>query len=84
MIRESVMRFAEHMERRLAANESKGHWSGCSEWYLFRRLQEETGELEEVLHELGGASSTVINEAADVANFAMMIADRARIEANKP
>jgi len=46
---------------------------------LIRRLKEEMYELELATNHTGDAASeTIIREAADVANFAMMIADNER------
>ena len=71
--RKSVKWFAGVMEERLQRNDQKGGWETCSDRYLLERL---AGEL----IELAQAVSTdkdlhVIYEAADLANFAMMIAD---------
>lgn len=71
-IRQEVSWFSLEMERKLKANDHKGGWRDCSMDYLFRRLREEMDEL--ALAE----GDDIIDEAADVANFAMMIADRLR------
>jgi NTP pyrophosphatase (non-canonical NTP hydrolase) len=68
--------FSADMKRKLAANVHKKHWSEVSSSYLFRRMLEEMFELHEAM-EIGTAGN-VIDEAADVANFCMMIADCAR------
>jgi NTP pyrophosphatase (non-canonical NTP hydrolase) len=74
------------LERKLKANDHKNGWSDCKIGWLVKRLNEEIDEMcaawvdqqcsddefkSEALH-------NVIDEAADVANFAMMIADNAR------
>lgn len=69
-LRPEVARFAQLMERRLRANDHKGGWRGDTPHALLRRLREETDELY-----LAITAEDVGNEAADVANFAMMIAD---------
>lgn len=74
--RPEVVAFADAMEARLRANDHKGGWQQCSVDWLLARLIQEAGELaEEVVAEI--AEQGVLYEAADVANFAMMIADRA-------
>lgn len=81
-LRPSLRKFAVAMELRLRANDhtkaARG-WKACSDEYLLRRLSE---EYEELLLELRGLSrcnpKRVCDEAADVANFAMMIADNAQ------
>lgn len=71
--RSAVVRFAAEMERQLRENDHKGGWQGCNLWYLYERLLQEAGELGVVL--AGAREGNVDEEAADVANFAMMIAD---------
>ncbi len=72
-----IQRFAASMQERLDANADKGHWGRCSKSYLLRRLGEEKAELAKAL---SGPSKkweaqAIRREAADVANFAMMIAE---------
>jgi len=76
--RPQVRQFADLMEARLKANDHKGGWRGERLPYLLRRLREETDELYEAMGpslDWKMISETVGREAADVANFAMMIAD---------
>lgn len=82
--RPEVIWFADAMERKLHINEHKGGWEGFEPEILLRRLREETNELKKVLSSHSGISSScipepekqrILDEAADVANFAMMIAD---------
>jgi len=76
--RPQVRQFADLMEARLKANDHKAGWRGERLPYLFRRLREETDELFEAMRPSADwrmASEAVGREAADVANFAMMIAD---------
>lgn len=85
-LRPEVIWFAQKMEERLAANDDKGGWGTESDEYLIKRIKEETEELEVAIN------SQIADEAADVANFAMMIADnntprrpmRARMTADPP
>lgn len=75
-IRAEVAEFAQLMERELRANEHKGGWKTCSAMSLHCHLQEEVVELlQAVLH---GDPDQITEEAADVANMAMMIADVTR------
>ena len=72
-LRDPLARFVVEMERQLRKNDHKGHWSGCSQRWLLNRLKQETAELERALDSGKGITA----EAADAANFAMMIADNA-------
>lgn len=87
--RAAVLWFAERMERKLRANDHKHHWRTSEDGYLSTRLHQEAKELSRALQrfhtEREGPTraspetiQAVIDEAADVANFAMMIADNAR------
>lgn len=71
-LRPVVAAFAEAMELKLRENDHKGHWRYCSGTYLFNRLRGEVNELSRA------PADQRLAEAADVANFAMMIADNAR------
>lgn len=77
-----VLAFAREMEKKLAANRHKGDregWINDTAVSLLRRLRQETAELADTLRRRrewnDGGSAAVAGEAADVANFAMMIAD---------
>lgn len=75
--RAEVVAFADHMERKLQANEHKGGWSGNSPLDLANRVREEHDEfqvavLRAVCDEPG---YDVAGEAADMANMAMMVVD---------
>ena len=71
---QAVISFTESMIEKLGENEHKAHWDTVDEAYLMRRLEEETKELAEALAK--GDTAEIIREAADIANFAMMIADK--------
>lgn len=73
--RDDVAWFANLMEKVLRENDHKGGWYGCQMSYLKRRLGQEVKELRKALDE--ERDDDVVLEAADVANFAMMIACRA-------
>lgn len=86
--RQSVRRFATAMEAQLRKNDSKGADGWLYETYdaMLSRLADESEELKGEIMKLakipedGDATGTlerVVKEAADVANFAMFIADLA-------
>lgn len=75
-LRPCVMSFARAMEAKLKENEHKGGWHDDLPDELMARLHEETEELENAIHPARNRDPRrVLREAADVANFAMMIAD---------
>lgn len=83
--RSIVARFGETMVEKLEQNAQKG---GPEVWRTFAYIR--LGELlqdefEELGHAIGGALTPdeVDREAADVANFALMIADKYRSQYNK-
>jgi len=91
--REPVCWFAGVMEAKLRENDHKGGWGDCDFDYLEKRIREELAELATVLmqYQIAALSPHEVTrtrylgekakrEAADVANFAMMIADRLRGE----
>ncbi len=79
--RPEVAKFAELMERKLRANDWKGGWINDDPAMLLQRLREEVDELDRALmySEINPREVDVnvnaIDEAVDVANFALMIAD---------
>ena len=78
-----VLKFAAVMEEKLIANDHKGGWGECSLDWLLNRLRQETGELAREVEVLKAtldpkAVERVLREAADVANFAMMVSDNAQ------
>lgn len=74
-LRSEVARFAQDMERVLRANDHKGGWQNETTGYLSKRLHQEVHELSRELMRKPRCCYAVRKEAADVANFAMMIAD---------
>ena len=85
-LRPAVRWFAEQMELKLRANEHKGGWANERKRSLMKRLYGEAWELSLVFQESQADTihecldPGIIDEAADVANFAMMIADNCRRE----
>lgn len=80
-LRPEVQRFATLMEDALRRNNHKGGWHDDQPEELLLRAYEELGELHrEVLRraradEPGTWRRRIAREAADVANFALMVAD---------
>src|SRR5207237_2877466 len=69
--------FAAAMAERLDANSFKTGWQQMTAGALLRRLKQEVGELDRALKS-GADAQRITQEAADVANFAAMIADVVR------
>ena len=82
---EALAPFVDDMVKRLDANEHKGGWGDCELSYLLQRLLEEAGELVAACmldsdgssQQLTDRARQVCKEAADVANFAMMVSRNA-------
>ncbi len=90
-LRPEVVKFAQLMERALRDNDHKGGWKEEQTSYLSRRCGNELEELREAIQKQrrewmtgfppvdaakrDALRADVGKEAADVANFAMMIAD---------
>lgn len=72
-IRPEVMIFAGEMEQKLRKNDHKVHWSKCGLVYLINGLQGELDELKTAYSEKNDMA--IVDEAVDVANFAMMVYD---------
>lgn len=72
-----VALFAIEMDQKLAQRSSKGGWENLSLTELLKRLRAEVVELEEAIVNIQTTGTKHIREeAADVANFAMMIHDQ--------
>lgn len=86
--RKEVQWFAQEMEAKLLENDHKDGWQGCRFSALFPRLRQESDELLVKAHPLHldtmaekltvEDACELIRECADIANFAMMIADNIR------
>lgn len=88
-VRPEVIWFANKMEEKLALNDHKGGWKACDVDMLIDRMQEEIDELKDAWwkrkNDWGRSAGEgfmfvptnedLIKECADVANFAMMVAD---------
>lgn len=82
VVRPAVQRFALLMERELVENDHKGGWADDTPAELLRRLREEVAEVADRIKrrkawDRENWPGVVASECADVANFAMMIADQA-------
>lgn len=77
LLRDPLRAFVLVMQLKLYENEHKGGWQDCSMSYLLRRLQGELGEVKRAM-KANKTPDEVDRECADVANFAMMIADNYR------
>lgn len=73
-LRPEVLAFALAMERKLRANDHKSHWRNCTLGYLRRRLRTEVRELMAALD--AHRRTSLVADAADIANFCMMFADK--------
>ncbi len=73
--RNSVARFARSMEVVLKQNDRKGGWSNLSKNSMFNSLTSEVFELHEAIIK-GQLGPEITKECCDIANYAMMIADR--------
>lgn len=74
LLRPEVAAFALAMEDKLRQNDHKGGWDDCSKQYLAMRLTQEREELRSAIAR-GDPPEDIMKEAADIANFAMMVAD---------
>ena len=73
--REEILAFNQLMERKLQNNGWKGDWGTCTTDFLFDKLVEKVKELKVRLEDETQTGLNIANEAANAANFAMMIAD---------
>jgi NTP pyrophosphatase (non-canonical NTP hydrolase) len=85
--RPAVLRFARLMEAQLREHDDRPGWQDCTLDWLYGRMVEEAEELREAIERAPGQRRGSVSddwredyqrareEAADVANFAMMIAD---------
>ncbi len=76
-LRPEVAAFAQLMERNLRADDHKGGWDDMSNVELLSSIKDEYDELDRAARVVGiqDRKAKITHEAADVANFAMMIAD---------
>ncbi len=85
-LRPEVLAFAQAMERKLREHdETRGRrgWSSAQPDWLMLRLTEETGELARAVRRTR-RGPLILDEAADVGNLAMMVADVAGVLETAP
>jgi NTP pyrophosphatase (non-canonical NTP hydrolase) len=84
-----ILRFGAAMLQKLIDNSQKTGWGDCTDRWLLGRIKQETDELRRALYRyrrqvrvmpegepsIGRLRAAVVKEAADVANFALMLAD---------
>lgn len=75
-IQQSTRWFCGEMRKKLRENEHKRGWDDCSIHYLIGRLHQEIYELHNEIFAQKKDSIKIVREAADVANFCMMIAEK--------
>ena len=71
-------RLAFYMLKKMRKHRKKAHWRTVTNEYLFTRLCDEAEELANELMVDKPSAKSIILECADIANFCMMIADKAR------
>jgi len=76
-----IKQLTDAMRYKLKKNAHKGRWEDLGLSDVIKRLREETDELEEAA--LSGSEIEIILEAADVANFALMVVNIAMKKAAK-
>lgn len=72
----ALLGFLSHMDRKLSQNTNKRSWRAMSNKWLINRLVEKVEKLKQAV-DIRDPLHTV-SEAANVANLAMMIADKGR------
>ena len=79
-LRHEVQWFAEQMELKLRENETKGGGEGENPFHLVERINEELAKLEgSLVHgPVKYDRQSIISEAIDIANFAMILAANAK------
>lgn len=73
-IRDDVRRFVDAMVFKLNKNAHKGRWSDLDLKASFERLTDEVKELHDAIYK-GGNTMEIVLEAADVANFALILSN---------
>ena len=72
-----LLRFACNMQQELDNNDNKCGWVHLSPKWIINRIRQETKELEKAIKNKA-TKRRIISECADIANFAMMLADNIR------
>ena len=81
ILRDDLVEFAETMENKLRQNDIKKTWKGMHIDKLLKLLLKEVDELKNEIERpsVVGRAKSIRDECADVANFAMMVADVVKI-----
>ncbi len=89
-LRPELLLFVQEMQEQLDRNKEKGHWRGCDDEILISELQMHVGALQRTLYKQPDHKTSsgrkadwlrkVADDAADIANFAMMLWDNAKDE----
>ena len=82
-LRPEVQAFARLMERELRENDWKGGWQDMTPIECFIRLQEEVDEVESLIVRPAVVQRELESEAADVANFCMMLVEVSILESDR-
>lgn len=72
-----VKEFAREMEKQLSVNDYKGGWSKSLSSFLLDELISNTGKLRGAINHKD-SQEVITRRAANIANFAMMLADNER------
>jgi len=72
-MRKQVETFSKEMESRLIENDHKTGWHDCSHDFLINNLKRNLRKLPALIHL--NKKDEIIKTTADIANYAMMIAD---------
>ncbi len=73
--RYEVQAYAVTMEEKLRAHDDRPGWKNDDAWDLFTHLEDEVGELQELMTYTDSDKSKIRGEAADIGNMAMMVCD---------
>ena len=76
--KEDLEWFVKEMVKKLDENNHKGSWKDIPINRLIDLLNWEVEELEDETYDIDSNYENIIKECADIANFAMMIAERAK------
>lgn len=79
-IRPEVIEFAKAMEIKLRKNDYKSHWSGCTNEYLIKRIEQKYREL--IIGNVYYKDFNPLDKAVGVANYAMMYWDNNKNRSN--
>jgi hypothetical protein len=73
--RKSVMEFAHDMEKQLKVNDHKGSWNREHHEFLLNEIYKNLSKLQVALSKEDKSKDVITIRCANIANFAMMVAD---------